>query len=53
MSETPAMMKAVEITEAGGPDVLVARDMATPHPEGSDILIRVKAAGINLSLIHI
>jgi len=47
MSKTPAMMKAVEITEAGGPDVLVARDVATPHPEGSDILIRVKAAGIN------
>ncbi|MEP1441390.1 MAG: NAD(P)H-quinone oxidoreductase [Hyphomicrobiales bacterium] len=47
MSETPAMMKAVEITEPGGPDVLVARDVATPHPEGSDILIRVKAAGIN------
>lgn len=47
MSETPAMMRAVEITEPGGPDVLVARDVATPHPEGRDILIRVKAAGIN------
>lgn len=47
MGDTPAMMKAIEIESPGGPDVLTLREVATPQPEGSEILIRVKAAGVN------
>lgn len=46
-TDTPSMMKAVEIVQPGGPDVLEMKECATPHPDGSEILIRVKAAGVN------
>lgn len=40
-------MKAVEIERPGGPDALVLTDKPTPHPEAAEVLIRVKAAGVN------
>lgn len=41
-------MKAVVMTEAGAPEVLVTRDIDPPQPQGErDLLIRLKAAGIN------
>ena len=39
------MMKAVEISRPGGPDVLVPVDMPEPGP--GEVLIKVSAAGIN------
>ncbi|MEM8798359.1 MAG: NAD(P)H-quinone oxidoreductase [Pseudomonadota bacterium] len=42
-----ATMQAVEITEPGGPDVLKLTEVPVPEPRGTEILIRVKAAGVN------
>jgi putative PIG3 family NAD(P)H quinone oxidoreductase len=40
-------MKAVVITEPGGPDVLALADRPEPPCGEQDVLIRVKAAGVN------
>jgi NADPH2:quinone reductase len=40
-------MKAVVITKPGGPDVLALQDVTAPEPEAGEILVRVRAAGIN------
>ena len=55
----PETMRAVEITQPGGPDVLQSCMRPVPSPAAGDILIRVAWAGVNrpdalqLSLIHI
>ncbi|MDO5756995.1 MAG: NAD(P)H-quinone oxidoreductase, partial [Rhodobacterales bacterium] len=41
------MMQAVEITEAGGPDVLQVCDRPRPEPREDEVLIRVAYAGVN------
>lgn len=40
-------MKAIVITQAGPPDVLQLKERDTPSPTGKQVLIAVKAAGIN------
>ncbi len=40
-------MKAIEITKPGGPDVLQATTRPDPTPGENEVLVRVKAAGIN------
>ncbi len=41
-------MRAVVITEPGGPEVLAIRDLPDPPPPGGDqVLVRVRAAGLN------
>lgn len=45
--EGQAMMKAVEITEPGGPDVLKLCNRDKPSIRAGEVLIKVKAAGIN------
>lgn len=40
-------MKAVVISQPGGPDVLQLQDRADPRPGPGEVLIRVKAAGVN------
>lgn len=45
-------MRAIQITEFGGPEVLVPRDVAEPQaPEGT-ILLDVTAAGVNYADTH-
>jgi len=44
---TPATMTAIEIREAGGPEVLVPASRAVPEPGAGEVLIRVAAAGVN------
>ncbi len=44
---TQATMKAVVIHKFGGPDVLRFEDMPTPRPRAHDVLVRVRAAGVN------
>ncbi len=43
----PDQMKAIAIREPGGPQVLVATEIARPEPAHGEILIRVEAAGVN------
>ncbi len=40
-------MRAIEIREPGGPEVLVPTDAPTPEPGPADVLIKVAAAGVN------
>src|SRR5690606_36945731 len=40
-------MKAVEISQPGGPEVLVLVDRPVPEPKAGEVLIKVSAAGIN------
>jgi NADPH:quinone reductase len=43
----PAEMRAVEIKQPGGPDVLVPTKRPVPQPAKGEVLIRVAAAGVN------
>jgi len=40
-------MRAVIITEPGGPEVLQMREVPTPEPGPAEILVRVTASGLN------
>lgn len=40
-------MRAIEISEPGGPEVLVPAERPVPEPGADDILIRVAYAGVN------
>jgi putative PIG3 family NAD(P)H quinone oxidoreductase len=42
-------MKAIHITKSGGPEVLQLRETPTPSPGKTQVLIKVKAAGVNRS----
>lgn len=41
------MMKAVEITQAGGPDVLALCEWPIPEPRHDEVVIRIGWAGVN------
>ena len=43
----PAAMRAVEITEPGGPEVLKPAERPVPAPGEGEVLVRVQAAGVN------
>lgn len=40
-------MKAIQVLEHGGPEVLQLREVERPQPRPHQVLIRVKAAGVN------
>jgi len=40
-------MKAIQVHEFGGPDVLKLEEMPTPKPAAGQVLVRVHAAGVN------
>src|SRR5689334_4111213 len=40
-------MKAIQVSQTGGPDVLVPTDVPTPKPKPDEALVQVKAAGVN------
>lgn len=40
-------MRAIEVTEHGGPDVLREVDLPQPEPGPGDLLVEVAAAGVN------
>ena len=43
----PQTMTAIEITEPGGPEVLVSCERPVPAPGAGEVLIKVAAAGVN------
>ncbi|WP_346892157.1 NAD(P)H-quinone oxidoreductase [uncultured Roseibium sp.] len=47
MTDLPAKMTAMAISEPGGPDVLVPEERPLPEPAEGEILIKVEAAGVN------
>lgn len=40
-------MKAIRITEVGGPEVMRLEELPTPEPQAGQLLVRVEAAGVN------
>lgn len=48
-SDMAKMMKAVVIYESGGPEVLKVEQRPVPQPEAGQVLINVKAFGLNRS----
>ncbi|SFU55195.1 putative NAD(P)H quinone oxidoreductase, PIG3 family [Pustulibacterium marinum] len=42
-------MKAIVITAAGGPEVLQLKEVTTPNPSASEVLIQIHAIGVNRS----
>ena len=40
-------MRAVVITQPGGPEVLDVQDVETPEPVGDQVRVRVRASGVN------
>lgn len=46
-AELPHTMRAVVITQHGGPDVIEAREVPVPRPGRHEVLVRVSAAGCN------
>src|SRR5918912_327703 len=47
MQAVPADMAVIEMSAAGGPDVLVPGRRPVPRPAAGEVLIRVEAAGVN------
>jgi NADPH2:quinone reductase len=40
-------MKAIQVTEVGGPEVLTLVDLPVPDPKPNEALVQIKAAGVN------
>jgi NADPH:quinone reductase len=40
-------MKAIQVHEFGGPEVLKLEEIATPRPAAGQVLVRIHAAGVN------
>lgn len=49
VASVPGTMKAAVVHEPGGPEVLRIEELPTPTPEDGQLLIRVKAFGLNRS----
>jgi NADPH2:quinone reductase len=45
-------MKAIQITEFGGPEVLRLTELPTPEPTDGEVLIEVRHAGLNFADTH-
>ncbi|MDH3225992.1 MAG: zinc-binding alcohol dehydrogenase family protein [Thermoleophilia bacterium] len=48
----PGQMRAVVLDAPGPPEALVIRQLPIPTPDGDEVLIRVKAFGLNRSELH-
>jgi putative PIG3 family NAD(P)H quinone oxidoreductase len=47
MSQLPSRMTAIAIKSPGGPEVLVPEERSVPAPGATEILVKVRAAGVN------
>ena len=47
MEKSRESMKYIQIEKHGGPDVLKLSSQAVPNPGPDEVLIKVKAAGVN------
>ena len=46
-------MKAIQLTETGGPEVMHRREIPTPIPQESEVLIRVAVTGVNFIDLYV
>ncbi len=45
-------MKAIQITQTGGPEVLTLADLPIPTPKSGEVLVKVRASGVNFIDIY-
>src|SRR4051794_27668084 len=45
-------MRAVQLTEFGGPEVLEIADVPTPEPGDDEVLVKVERSGMNFADTH-
>jgi len=45
-------MRAIVLEKFGGPDSLVYRDIPEPEPEAGQVVIEIRAFGINHAEMH-
>lgn len=45
-------MKAIQITQTGGPDVLTLADLPIPSPKSGEVLVKIHASGVNFIDIY-
>jgi len=45
-------MRAIQMSEYGGPEVLQLVDLPVPEPADGEVLIRVSRAGVNFADTH-
>lgn len=50
---TIPVMKAIQVSKAGGPDVLELVDLPRPSPRAGEALVRLAAAGVNYVDVYI
>ncbi|MGZ5481423.1 MAG: quinone oxidoreductase family protein [Pyrinomonadaceae bacterium] len=46
-------MKAIQVTQTGGPEVLTLADVPPPTPKANEALIEIKASGINFIDVYL
>ncbi|HEX5704363.1 MAG TPA: quinone oxidoreductase [Pyrinomonadaceae bacterium] len=46
-------MKAIQVTQTGGPEVLTLADLPTPTPKPNEALVEIKAIGINFIDVYL
>ncbi len=45
-------MRAIQMSEFGGPEVLQLVDLPVPEPAGGEVLVKVSRAGVNFADTH-
>ncbi|MGA2990489.1 MAG: quinone oxidoreductase [Candidatus Korobacteraceae bacterium] len=46
-------MKAIQIKECGGPEVMAVVDLPVPKPKANEALVKIKAAGVNYADVYV
>jgi len=46
-------MRAIEVTQTGGPEVMVYREMPTPEPGPGEALMQIEACGVNFVDVYV
>src|SRR5467141_4661685 len=46
-------MKAIQIKQTGGPDVMELVDLPAPQPKPNEAVVKISAAGVNFIDVHI
>lgn len=46
-------MKAIQVSQVGGPEVLTLVDLPTPEPKPDEAVVQIKAAGVNFIDVYV
>ena len=46
-------MKAIQVSQTGGPEVLVPADLPIPKPKANEAVVQIKAAGVNFIDVYL